>query len=278
MNKKESYISNADGQNLFVREWLPEKNPKAIILYVHGLGSHSGRMGHWAERFIEEGIGFIAYDQLGHGKSDGKRGNPKHARKLIRDLGTIVRKIEEAYPKVTLVLYGHSMGGKVAMNLACRWPERVRSLTVVDISPRAYESRWEREFTILQRMPVERFSRRLEAEEWLEKDISDWAFRKFLVSNLERDTAGGFAWSVNLKALQASLPNLFVQIPPDGWRHDGRTLFLKGGKSSFVQDSDKRLIHQLFPFAKLETIANAGHNVHFDQPKAFCQVLIEFMN
>ena len=174
-------------------------------------------------------------------------------------------------------LAGHSMGGKVAMYLACRYPERIHSLAVVDISPRAYPPRWEAEFAVLRAMPVERFERRLDAEEWLEKDIRDWAFRKFLVSNLERDPSGGFRWVVNLCTLQAALPNLFVRMPPEGWRYDGPVLFLRGSESNFVKDEDLPLIRGHFPFAELETVAGAGHNVHFDQPEAFVRLLSGFM-
>jgi esterase len=172
-------------------------------------------------------------------------------------------------------LVGHSMGGKVAMYLACRYPERVASLTVVDISPRQYPPRWEKEFAVMQRMPVAQFTKRQEAEAWLEEDISDWAFRKFLVSNLERDPAGGFQWVVNLDILQAALPNLFQQIPEDGWRFDGPVLFLRGSRSRFIEESDESMIRRFFPFATLRTIDDAGHNVHFDQPADFVEALYE---
>lgn len=114
--KKESSITNADRQKLFVREWLPEKDPKAVILYVHGLGSHSGRMEHWAERFAEKGIAFVAYDQRGHGKSDGKRGHPKHVKKLIEDTKMMVGSLRDSFPDIPVILYGHSMGGNIAIN------------------------------------------------------------------------------------------------------------------------------------------------------------------
>jgi esterase len=170
-------------------------------------------------------------------------------------------------------LVGHSMGGKVAMYLSSRYPERVISLTVVDIAPRAYPPRWEKEFAIMQRMPVARFTKRLDAEQWLEEFFHDWAFRKFLVSNLEGNPAGGYRWTINLDVLESALPNLFIQVPEEGWRYDGRVLFLRGSRSRFIQDSDNSMINRLFPFATLETIDDAGHNVHFDQPEAFVKAI-----
>jgi pimeloyl-ACP methyl ester carboxylesterase len=174
-------------------------------------------------------------------------------------------------PAVHLV--GHSMGGKVAMYLACRYPEKVASLTVVDIASRAYPPRWEKEFAAMQAMPVAHFTKRLDAEEWLEKDIRDWAFRKFLVSNLERSPDGGFHWVINLDILQAALPRLFIQVPEEGRHFEGPVLFIRGGDSRFFEDGDLRMVRQFFPSATLQTIAGAGHNVHFDQPEAFVKAV-----
>jgi alpha-beta hydrolase superfamily lysophospholipase len=95
---------------------MPEEDPRALVLYVHGLGSHSGRMDHWAERFVENGIGFIAYDQHGHGKSTGKRGTPKHFRILVEDLRNTMNWLREHFPGKKIILYGHSLGGNVVIN------------------------------------------------------------------------------------------------------------------------------------------------------------------
>lgn len=113
---KDSFKTTADKKNLFVREWIPEKAPIAIILFLHGLGSHSGRLDHWAVRFTEKMIGFVAFDQRGHGKSDGKRGHPKHASKLIEDTKMMVGILRDEYPDIPVILYGNSMGGNIAIN------------------------------------------------------------------------------------------------------------------------------------------------------------------
>lgn len=113
---KQSFFTTSDSKNLFVQEWIPEKDPKVIILYLHGLGSHSGRLDHWAERFVEKQAGFIAYDQRGHGKSDLKRGHPTNIKVLINDVKAIINKIRNDFKEVPIVLYGHSMGGSIAIN------------------------------------------------------------------------------------------------------------------------------------------------------------------
>lgn len=113
---RHSYFTTEDNKKLYMQEWVPENDPLAVILYVHGLGSHGGRMEHWAERFTAKGLAFHTYDQRGHGKSDGKRGHPKHIRVLIRDVSTMVQSLRSRYPEKPVILYGHSLGGVIAIN------------------------------------------------------------------------------------------------------------------------------------------------------------------
>lgn len=131
----------------------------------------------------------------------------------------------------------------------------------------------------MRRMPVATLNSRTEAESWLEPEISDWAFRKFLVTNLERSAAGGFRWVVPLATLEAALPDLFQQVPCEGHQgYAGPTLFLRGEKSRFVDpQADELMMRRFFPQMQLETVAAAGHNVHFDQPEAFVDCLIRFI-
>jgi len=240
------------------------------VVLLHGLLG-SARNWQTSGRLLAGTCRVYAPDLRNHGES------PHHA---VMDYPSMAADVLHCIGELQLErvhLVGHSMGGKVSMYLACRYPEKVASLTVVDIAPRAVPPRWTREFEIMRRMPVAGFQRRSEAEAWLEGEISDWAFRKFLVSNLDRDPDGGFRWIINLEILQKALPNLFRQIPHDGQRYEGPVLFLRGERSRFIEDSDEEMIRRFFPFVRMQTIADAGHNVHFDQPGAFVEQLVSFI-
>jgi esterase len=239
----------------------PESGEPVVLL--HGLLG-SSRNWQGLARILAESHQVTGLDLRNHGSS------PHHP---IMDYPSMAADVRAWLDGRTVHLVGHSMGGKVAMQLACETPVCIRSLTVVDIAPRAYPARWQREFAAMRRMPVERLASRAEAEAWLEEDIPDWAFRKFLVTNLERSNRTGFRWIINLAILETALPQLFQQVPKPGQRYDGPTLFVTGGRSRFVEAADHVHIRSIFTDCRIEAVPDAGHNVHFDQPLVMAALL-----
>ena len=174
-----------------------------------------------------------------------------------------------------VTLMGHSMGGKTAMLLACRHPERVERLIVVDIAPKDYLSNAHRtEFAAMNELRLESLQSRGEAELRFEARVSDWAMRKFLTTNLERTEAGGWRWQINLPALTAALPEIEGNPLADGDRFAGETLFIAGEKSRYVQAEDRAVIGRHFPQARIEVIAESGHNPHMETRAAFVAAVL----
>ena len=171
-----------------------------------------------------------------------------------------------------VTLMGHSMGGKVAMLLACRQPERVERLIIVDIAPKDY--RWiahRAEFAAMNELDLGSLQSRAEAELRFEARVSDWAMRKFLATSLERTEEGGWRWVVNLPALTAALPALEKNSLQAGDKFDGPTLVIAGGKSGYVREDDWPETLRYFPQARLETIPESGHNPHMETRPEFVQ-------
>lgn len=164
-----------------------------------------------------------------------------------------------------VTLLGHSLGGKVAMRLACVRPERVERLIVVDIAPKAYRSHAHRaEFAAMNELRLEGLASRRDAELRFEARVDDWAMRKFLVTNLERTEAGEWRWVINLPSITAALPELEQSPLAETDRFDGPALFVVGGKSGYVRPEDHAAIRKHFPRARIETILEAGHNPHME--------------
>ena len=175
-------------------------------------------------------------------------------------------------PKAALV--GHSMGGKTAMLLACRHPNRVQRLVVVDIAPKDYHWPAHRgEFAAMNELDLASLQSRQEAEMRFEARVSSHGMRKFLTTNLERDDRGGWRWTVNLPVLTEALPAMEKNSLAPGDRFAGPTLFIAGGRSPYVQAGDHAVIRRHFPAARIEVIADSGHNPHMDRREEFVRLV-----
>ncbi|MDQ6421187.1 alpha/beta hydrolase [Paenibacillus sp. LHD-117] len=114
---------------LFVREWLPIGDPpKAVVCLSHGHGEHSERYAHVAERMTMDGYAFLAFDHYGHGRSEGKRGHMLSMDAAITDLTLMLEQCAKRHPDLPIFLYGHSMGGNIALNCAIRTKPLIQGL------------------------------------------------------------------------------------------------------------------------------------------------------
>ncbi len=211
----------------------------------------------------------FALDLRNHGRSPhaGEMSYPAMVDDVLGWLDT------QGLAQVTLL--GHSLGGKVAMQLACRFPDRVGRLVVVDIAPRDYPAHADRaEFAAMNTLPLATLKSRSEAERFFEPQVPDWAMRKFLATNLEQGPDGTWRWMINLPALTAALPDLVGNpLTPDD-RFDGPARFIVGGKSHYVRPQDTETIRRHFPAAEIITIATSGHNPHMETRAEFgCAVV-----
>ncbi len=113
-------LATKDGQRLPVRQWQLEFKPlKGIICLVHGMGEHSGRYHGVAQAMTAAGYMVLAHDQRGHGRSQGKRGHAD-VTMLAEDAAALIVMAQQIAPELPRILYGHSMGGNVALSCALR--------------------------------------------------------------------------------------------------------------------------------------------------------------
>ena len=174
-------------------------------------------------------------------------------------------------------LLGHSMGGKVAMWIACHQPRRVERLVVVDIAPKTYLSMAHRgEFAAMNELDLRTLQSRAEAEMRFEARVPSWAMRKFLTTNLERDAeSDAWRWVINLPVLTRELPVLEATPLGESDRFEGATRFIAGGESTYIQPEDSAAIERHFPGARLITIPGAGHNPHMETRAQFVAAVLE---
>ena len=109
-----------DGLQLYAQRWEPEAELRALVCLVHGLGEHSGRYPHMAAQLNRSGYALAAFDQRGHGKSDGQRGHAPGFAVLTDDIADFVEESAMHYPNLPCFLYGHSLGGSLVLEYVLR--------------------------------------------------------------------------------------------------------------------------------------------------------------
>ncbi|MGY6649497.1 alpha/beta fold hydrolase [Wenyingzhuangia sp. IMCC45574] len=174
------------------------------------------------------------------------------------------------------IVLGHSMGGKTAMLFAVEYPELVEKLIVADIAPKYYAPHHHTIIDALNSVDFSVLKLRSEIDDILKKTIPEEGIRQFLLKNVYRKTKTEMAFRFNLKSLTNNNPEVGEALP-SFTTYQGETLFLRGAKSDYILDDDFSLIEAHFEKAKIETVSNAGHWLHAENPIEFYNKLIEFV-
>ncbi|MDB6028840.1 MAG: alpha/beta hydrolase fold protein [Verrucomicrobiales bacterium] len=173
-------------------------------------------------------------------------------------------------------LLGHSMGGKAAIQFARMFPDLVEKLVVVDIAPKKYPRSHDSIFAALFSIDPGSFTTRSAVDQALAPQIPDPAVRHFLLKNLATAENGSLKWKLNLPAIQKHYVEI-SEAPPATQLFSKPTLFIRGGKSQYVDAQDEPLIQVEFPKARIVTIPEADHWVHADAPHEFLRILLSFL-
>jgi pimeloyl-ACP methyl ester carboxylesterase len=181
------------------------------------------------------------------------------------------------YGLQSISVIGHSMGGKLAMLLATQHPNLVAQLVVADIGPKYYPQHHHEILTGLNAIDFGTQPQRNEVDAQLETYIPDFGTRQFLLKNLYWQTPGQLAFRFNLPVLTQEIEQVGTALPESA-QYDLPTLFVRGGNSKYILDTDWENILTHFPLAQLETIPNVGHWLHAENPALFYSITSRFLN
>jgi esterase len=240
--------------------------PPVVIL--HGL---LGSARNWASiaKHLAGAYRVLAVDLRNHGSSPWADAMGYEA--MAEDVAALIARLGLAPPAVV----GHSMGGKVAMELALSHGDAVGRLVVVDIAPVRYERSFAPYVEAMRQADLS-VDRRSDVDESLRPAVPDAGVRAFLLQNLV-SSDGGFAWRVNLSALSANMDAIMGFPTSTSRKYERPALFLSGGRSDYVRPEHRAGIERLFTRAGYEVIEDAGHWVHAERPAAFLEVLERFL-
>ncbi|RKD90562.1 alpha/beta fold hydrolase [Mangrovibacterium diazotrophicum] len=269
--------------DLFFRE---EGSQGKNIVIVHGL---YGSSDNWLTVGKKLGKNHHVYliDQRNHGRSPNAE---EHTYELMKeDLAEFFEKhnIDKA------ILIGHSMGGKTAMFFAAEYPEKVEKLIVADIAPKDYlelgeNSQYYQHQLILQTLielqnNCEAYHSREEISNFLMLKLGSQDLVMFLLKSiyLDKETQQ-FHCRVNVEVLNDSLDEIISGMNYR-WIDDRipivayPVLFIRGAKSNYLTEEDVKMVKEIYPEAVIETIPDAGHWLHAEQPKLFMEALLRFI-
>ena len=241
------------------------------LLILHGFLGMSDNWKTLGVQFASEGFEVHILDLRNHGRSF-------HSEEFSYELMVqdIVQYCEEHHLEKINVI-GHSMGGKTAMLLASLYPNLVDKLIVADIGPKYYAPHHQDILAGLNAVDFSQKPSRNEVEATLSNYISDFGTRQFLLKNLYWQEPGQLAFRFNLAVFNKKITKIGVSLRVD-LVFEKPTLFIRGGNSNYILDEDFEAIKVQFPEASFETIPNAGHWLHAENPALFYQLSLSYLN
>jgi len=175
-----------------------------------------------------------------------------------------------------IFIIGHSMGGKVAMLLAATNHDLVAKLIVADIGPKFYPQHHQDILAGLNAVDFSTKPSRSAVEDILSEYITDFGTRQFLMKSLYWREPSQLAFRFNLGVFNEKIDEIGIQLS-ENLIFNNPTLFIRGGNSRYVLDSDFAAIEKQFPNAIIETIPDAGHWLHAENPAKFYQITMSFL-
>ena len=238
------------------------------LLILHGLFGSSDNWQTLGKKFSEN---FQVYliDLRNHGHS--AHSTDFSYELMADDINELI--LSENLKKVHLL--GHSMGGKVAMRAVQKYPFHIEKLIVADIGVKKYPMHHEHIIAGLQSINLKETTSRSEARKLLTNYVKEEGVQQFLLKNLYWKEKGLLCWRMNLDVLVEQMPEILKEIPKEISLTP--TLFLRGEKSKYILEEDFDLLYELFPNSEIETVYNAGHWLHAENPLDFYQLVTDFL-
>lgn len=225
----------------------------------------------FALKLAERGYEVFLTDLRNHGHSP-------HAE--IHDYASMAEDIMELLIETGVenpILVGHSMGGKAVLKWAAEYPEIPAKIISIDIAPWEYGFRHTSILQALEAVAPPSLAHRKDAEEKMKAYISETSIINFLLKNLHRTTEDTFEWRFNLPVLSREIREVGKPVWPIQ-PVERPILFIRGGKSDYIDADRWPEIVVCYPNAELVTIDEAGHWVHVDQPESLLNAVTGFMD
>tara|TARA_B110000305_G_scaffold87891_1_gene99068 strand:- start:6645 stop:7406 length:762 start_codon:yes stop_codon:yes gene_type:complete len=237
------------------------------LMILHGLFGFSDNWQTHGKK-LSEYYRVILVDLRNHGHSDWSE---KFSYEIMAD---DIKELCDELNLSKLILLGHSMGGKVAINFAQKHEDLLKKLIVVDMGTKGYSMHHNHILRGIHSVKLEGVSSRRKAADQMNEFIESEGIKQFLLKNLFWKEKGKLAWRMNVDILEREMPNILGQMTDDEVMTP--TLFIRGEMSNYILDEDIEDLEGQFPDSEFATVANAGHWVHAEAPGEFIDILLGF--
>lgn len=240
------------------------------LIILHGFLGMGDNWKSLSKQYIKKGFEVHLLDMRNHGKSP--HSNNFNYDVMVEDIYEYFtfHKIEKA------AVIGHSMGGKIAMQFASKYPECLSELIIVDISPKLYHPHHDEILESLKLLQTKKLTSRQDADDVLKIKIKEQGVRLFLLKNLKREDDNSLTLKPNIDVFLKNRKEIGRELPENCIYHS-KTLFIKGAQSHYIREKDQKLIQKHFPNFKISTVPNAGHWVHAENPTDFLKTSLSFL-
>ena len=244
------------------------------LVLLHGLFGSANNLGQLARAFKEDHR-VLSVDLPDHGRSSWLSSSSVEAYAEVVAEWLIDNRIEQCR------VIGHSLGGKVAMQLALDYPSLVERLVVLDIAPVSYPSRHDNVFNALRSVLTERVTSRGEAKAVMIPLLDEPRVADFLLTSARVSDEGAIEWRFNLEGLQSSYSKILGEISP---KRVGRGVFsrpmlvLRGELSNYVFDNSGAEFSAFFSQVDVVTVSGAGHWLHQEEAGVVSKMARQFFD
>jgi esterase len=250
-----------------IRHSITGAGPPVVLL--HGLFGSGGNLGALA-RSLAETYTVFSLDLPNHGRSEWLE-----EATLARLAGAVLKWMDQE-KLISTAFVGHSLGGKVAMEIALSFPQRCATAVIADIAPVSYSPHHDSVFAALDAVVSGGVKSRGEAAQIMSEYLKEEGVIQFLLMSLQRAPDGNYGWRFNLQGIKDNYQA--VRAGPDVERPFERpVLFIKGGDSDYILPEHTERVLQLFPAAQVKVMLDCGHWLHAQQPALFNSIVGRFL-
>ena len=270
MERISELVEVRPNRRIHIERFMHTHSAAPTLLFLYG---SSGRAEHWRKILphFSDKCNCVIPSYLGHGQSDKPsftvgQFNPYAFMQMVRDIEVVLKKYGDTNGNT--IIFGHSMGAKIALRLACQYPNKIKKLIL--LCPGTFEE--SDDSSDLWSQPIEELeAKRSDMAEVFQymafEEDTDPALLK-QEAKAARDVPMHVVQGLNLNESDKPIDLASIKIP---------TLILTGESDLLITDKEIRAAYSHIPHVHIKKITKAGHFIMLEQPEEVMRCIDSFL-